>query len=68
VILDFKDVDSIGRAFSDEIFRVFEENNPGILLMTTNTVPEVDKMIAIARGNRGEAAVATPANQEEKNE
>ncbi len=68
VIWDFKDVDSIGRAFSDEIFRVFEKNNPGILLMTTNTVPEVDKMIAIARGNGKEGAVATAANQEEKNE
>ena len=68
VILDFKDVDSIGRAFSDEIFRVFVRNNLGILLMTTNTVPEVDKMIAIARGNREEGAVTTVANQEEKNE
>ncbi|MFQ5962021.1 MAG: STAS-like domain-containing protein [Candidatus Methylomirabilales bacterium] len=63
VILDFKEVDSIGRAFADEIFRVFERNNPGIHLITANTVAEVENMIALARGNEGEGAVATPANQ-----
>lgn len=68
VILDFKEIDSIGRAFADEVFRVFERNNPGILLITTNTVPEVEKMIALARRNGEEGVVATPANQEEKNE
>lgn len=62
VIFDFKDVDSIGRAFADEIFRVFERNNPGILLITSNTVPQVEKMIALARANGEEGAVATPAN------
>lgn len=51
VILDFKEIDSIGRAFADEVFRVFERNNPGIRLITTNTVPEVEKMIALARRN-----------------
>ncbi|MCI0426598.1 MAG: DUF4325 domain-containing protein [Nitrospiraceae bacterium] len=66
VILDFKEVDSIGRAFADEIFRVFERNNPGIHLITTNTVPEVEKMITLARRNGEERVVATPANQEEK--
>ncbi|MFQ5848545.1 MAG: STAS-like domain-containing protein [Candidatus Methylomirabilales bacterium] len=64
VILDFKEIDSIGRAFADEIFRVFERNNPGILLIPTNTVPEVEKMIALARRNREGGLVATPANQE----
>lgn len=66
VILDFKDIDSIGRAFADEIFRVFERNNPGIALITINTVPEVERMIALARHNGEEGAVATPANQEGK--
>lgn len=67
VILDFKEIDSIGRAFADEVFRVFERNNPGIHLITTNTVPEVEKMITLARRNGEEGVVATPANQEEKN-
>ena len=68
VIFDFKDVDSIGRAFADEIFRVFELNNRGIRLITTNTVPQVEKMITLARQNGEEGAVVTPANQEEKNQ
>lgn len=67
VILDFKEIDSIGRAFADEVFRVFERNNPGIHLIATNTVPEVEKMITLARRNGEEGVVATPANQEEKN-
>lgn len=66
VILDFKEIDSIGRAFADEVFRVFERNNPGILLITTNAAPEVEKMIALARRNGKEGSI--PANQEEKNE
>lgn len=68
VILDFKEIDSIGRAFADEVFRVFQRNNPGIHLLTTHTVPEVEKMIALARRSGEEGIVATPANQEEKNE
>lgn len=51
VIFDFQDVDSIGRAFADEIFRVFERNNPGILLIAINTAPLVEKMIARTREN-----------------
>jgi len=66
VIFDFKDVESIGRAFADEIFRVFDRNNPGILLITSNTVPEVDKIIKLARENGVDGAVAIRANQEGK--
>ena len=51
VIFDFQDVDSIGRAFADEIFRVFEQNNPVILFLTIHTVPDIEKMIALARGS-----------------
>lgn len=50
VILDFQDVDSIGRAFADEIFRIFQRNHPNILLLTVNTVEYVEKMIALAKG------------------
>ncbi|MFH0771466.1 MAG: DUF4325 domain-containing protein [Candidatus Omnitrophota bacterium] len=50
VILDFEDVNSIGRAFADEIFRVFERNHPSILLIPTNTVKSVEKMIALSKG------------------
>jgi hypothetical protein len=51
VIFDFRDVDSIGRAFADEIFRVFELNNPSITLIAINTVSQVEKTIALARQN-----------------
>jgi len=50
VILDFQDVDSIGRAFADEVFRVFERSHPSILLIPINTVECVEKMIALAKG------------------
>jgi len=49
VILDFKDVDSIGRAFADEIFRVFERNHPSILLVPVKTVENVEKIIAYTK-------------------
>ncbi|MCK4994479.1 MAG: DUF4325 domain-containing protein [Candidatus Omnitrophica bacterium] len=45
VILDFQEIDSIGRAFADEIFRVFEKNHPNILLIPINTIENVKKMI-----------------------
>jgi hypothetical protein len=41
VILDFKDVPRIGRAFADEIFRVFRDEHPGIQIIPVRTTPEV---------------------------
>ena len=49
VLFDFSEVDSIGPAFADEIFRVFARVQPNIKLLTTATNPEIDKMIARAR-------------------
>ena len=49
VIFDFADVDSIGQAFADEIFRVFERGHPNVRFITMNTLPGVDRMIARAR-------------------
>lgn len=51
VILDFQDVDSIGRAFADEIFRVFERSHPNILLLPINAIENVKKMITVAKTN-----------------
>ncbi len=45
VLLDFKDVKFIGQAFTDEIFRVFYNDNPNILLKWINTNEYVEKMI-----------------------
>lgn len=46
IILDFKNVNSIGQAFTDEIFRVFQNQNPTIHLTPINMSDQVQKMIA----------------------
>lgn len=48
VILDFAEVESIGQAFADEIFRVFAQNHPNMLLISTNATDEVRKIVASA--------------------
>jgi len=45
IILNFKNVDSIGQAFADEIFRVFRSEHPGIHLIPINVNKTVQKMI-----------------------
>jgi hypothetical protein len=49
VIFDFKAVETIGQAFADEIFRVFERAHPNIKLIAMNTSISVDQMINRAR-------------------
>jgi anti-sigma regulatory factor (Ser/Thr protein kinase) len=48
VIFDFEMVDTIGQAFADEIFRVFQSQNPHINLTAINTNEEVRKNISKA--------------------
>jgi hypothetical protein len=52
VFLDFRRVESIGQAFSDEIFRVFAGEHPGVKLHAIHTTPAVDRLIrrALAHG------------------
>ncbi|MBC8184092.1 STAS-like domain-containing protein [candidate division KSB1 bacterium] len=45
VILNFKNVEIIGQAFADEIFRVFVNKNPNTRLSYINTNEQVKKMI-----------------------
>jgi len=49
VILDFSGVDTIGRSFADEIFRVFARANPRILVIPINTNLEIIGMITSVR-------------------
>jgi hypothetical protein len=49
VILDFSGVDMIGRAFADEIFRVFARAHPRILIIPINANAEIVRMITSAR-------------------
>jgi STAS-like domain of unknown function (DUF4325) len=51
VILDFSDIDDVGQAFADEIFRVFAREHPEVRLYPINTTPRVDEMIRRARAN-----------------
>ncbi|HEX4267387.1 MAG TPA: DUF4325 domain-containing protein [Steroidobacteraceae bacterium] len=58
VVFDFKGVDYIGRAFADEIFRVFAIAHPAIELHAINANSEVKAMIARAR-----SGTVTPAGE-----
>jgi len=45
IVLDFRDVQSVGQSFADEVFRVFAGRNPAIAIATANTNPAIDAMI-----------------------
>jgi anti-sigma regulatory factor (Ser/Thr protein kinase) len=50
VWLDFKGVETIGPAFADEIFRVFQSEHPNLHLWHIHTTPAIEAMISKARG------------------
>lgn len=45
IVLDFRDVQSVGQGFADEVFRVFARRYPGIAIRTENTNSVIDAMI-----------------------
>ncbi|MFQ5788977.1 MAG: STAS-like domain-containing protein [Acidobacteriota bacterium] len=45
IVLDFKDVKSIGQGFADEIFRIFAKRHPEITISTENTNPVIGAML-----------------------
>jgi hypothetical protein len=45
VVLDFVEVDEIGQAFSDEVFRVFRNMHPSVELIPVNMSEHVEKMV-----------------------
>lgn len=49
VILDFNKVSSIGQAFADEIFRVFQSQHPEVSLKWMRASADVEKMIRRAK-------------------
>ena len=49
VIFDFSDVNEIGQAFADEIFRVFANQHPDIQLLATHDNTDVRQMIQRAK-------------------
>ena len=54
IVLDFRDVKSVGQGFADEVLRVFSGRHPEILISTENTNAVIDAMIRHARGSRVE--------------
>ena len=49
VLLDSKNVETIGQAFADEIFRVFPAQNPQVQLVWVNANQQIAKMIRRAK-------------------
>src|SRR6516164_10659024 len=49
VVLDFQNVNQIGQAFADEIFRVFVRRHPGVDLQFANANADVTRMIRRAQ-------------------
>lgn len=49
VVFDFEDVNMIGQAFADEIFRVYANKYPEIMLMPINMTEEVTNMVNRAK-------------------
>ncbi len=45
VELDFKNVNHLGQGFADEVFRIFAEKNPQLMIKTSNTNPAIQAMI-----------------------
>jgi tetratricopeptide (TPR) repeat protein/anti-sigma regulatory factor (Ser/Thr protein kinase) len=45
VVLDFTDVQTVGQAFADEVFRVFAGMHPDVKITWTGAVPDVERMI-----------------------
>lgn len=53
VIFDFTDVESIGQAFADEVFRVFANRHPEMELVPIHCNADVSQMICRALSHKG---------------
>ena len=45
IFLDFTEVNTVGQAFADEIFRVYKNKKPDIQIIPININAEIDFMI-----------------------
>jgi len=64
VVFDFRDVEGIGQAFADEIFRVFANAHPDMQLLAINTHSSVRGFIDRARAGTDAASKAAGAEAE----
>jgi len=60
VMLDFAGIESIGPAFADEIFRVFQQANPDTKIVTMGASDFVLQMIRRAQSGTGAPPQSTP--------
>lgn len=49
VVLDFANIDTVGQAFADQIFRVWQNDHPKIEIKTVNSNENIDMMIQRAK-------------------
>jgi anti-sigma regulatory factor (Ser/Thr protein kinase) len=52
IIFDFKDVESVGQGFADEVFRVFANQYPGVSIAVKNANEFIVRMIAYVETNK----------------
>lgn len=50
ITLDFRNVKSVGQSFADEVFRIWQNKHPHIIINPTNTNENIDFMIKRAIG------------------
>jgi anti-sigma regulatory factor (Ser/Thr protein kinase)/biotin operon repressor len=62
-LLDFSSVPTIGQAFADEIFRVFQFAHPEVELVAINASSEVKRMITRAVSNTGSPSMEVPLKE-----
>lgn len=53
VELDFRDVESVGQGFADEVFRVFARRHPEVAIQVRNASPPVEAMLRHVRSVDG---------------
>lgn len=54
IVLDFESINQIGRAFADEVFRVFAVAHPDIRIFTQNSTKEIDDLINSIQQNKSD--------------
>lgn len=54
VILDFENIEYIGRAFADEIFRVYVKNHPDIRVLTKNDNKAIKQLVLEIQRSNGQ--------------
>jgi hypothetical protein len=59
-VLDFQNVNQIGQAFADEIFRVFARSHPSVDVQFKNSNEEVTKMIRRAQTHQRTGSHVVP--------